>query len=284
MAELKYAWRELTQEYIDWAYEQSCHASNMDQLLEKCKLESVLSRERIGEPSRYAYGSSNDERVDVYSPSTYNNRSAIIYMHGGAWKTGFANSYSYLAEPFLNLGYTVCIPDFANVVQLSGNLSAMSDQACKSIEWSLHYCKQQGIDTVYLIGHSSGAHLSAVYASNYKNYYSNNTPIKSMMLISGLYDLEPVMVSSRRTYLNLTEFEIEELSPIRHLENISVPIDIVFGSNDSPEFIRQSKEFFNSLSEKNSRVSCMCLENTNHYELLEKINQLFIKKTNEKDN
>jgi len=284
MAEIKYAWRTLTQDQLDWAYDQSQHAANMNQLLDKFKQDSISVREEIGDPLRFLYGFSDNEYVDVYIPKVKTNKSAIIFMHGGAWKTGFAKSYSYLAPSFLDLGYTLFVSDFANAVQLNGDLSAMADQACRSIEWSLKNCQQLGIEQAFLVGHSSGAHLSAVYASNYKGYCSNNIPIKQMMLVSGLYDLEPVVLSSRRSYLNLTNKDVLDLSPIKHIESITIPTDIICGERDSPEFIRQSQELYIELVKKNSKTRFSCIENTNHFELLETINQLFIERiSNEKD-
>lgn len=274
MLKTEYSWKTLTQEKLDWAYDQGQHAPNMTQLLDKFKIDSALIRETTGDPLRYPYGVTEDEFVDVYVPAN-SNGNAIIFMHGGAWRTGFAKNYSFLANSFVKQGYTVFIPDFSNAIQLNGNLSTMADQACRSIEWSLKNCKKFNIDKVYLIGHSSGAHLSAVYASNFREYCSNNVAIERMFLFSGLYDLEPVMVSSRQSYLKLSEADVTDLSPIKHLEKISIPVDIICGSLDSPEFIRQSEEFFKELENKNANTRFMCVNNTNHFELLEKINDLF---------
>jgi arylformamidase len=86
------------------------------------------------------------------------------------------------------------------------------------------------------------------------------------MLISGMYDLDPVMLSSRRNYVKTTTEEEAAFSPMRHLDRIASPIAIVSADQDSPEFKRQSAVFADALEGMGRLASRTELFNTNHFQ------------------
>jgi hypothetical protein len=43
--------------------------------------------------------------------------------------------------------------------------------------------------------------------------------------------------------VNFTDAMIEKLSPIRHLDRLNAPLVVSYGTYETPEFIRQAKEF-----------------------------------------
>jgi arylformamidase len=62
-------------------------------------------------------------------------------------------------------------------------------------------------------------------------------------LVSGPYDLEPVLLSARSSYVKLTKTEEHEFSPQRHVALIKCPVFIGYAEHDTEEFQRQSREF-----------------------------------------
>ena len=198
MADLTNSWKTLTQEYLNWAYDQSQHSSNMNELLDRYKLESVLVREEIGYPSRYIYGSTDDEGIDVYIPKTSKHNGAVIFMHGGAWKTGFAENYSFFAKPFLDLGYAVFIPDFANVVTLNGNLSLSSPVRADKGHFSFGSLSDISIISVSLLTIWLMLSLSEVINSALATSFSGVI----------------VKISSVSLYTNNNEFPLESIFEI----------------------------------------------------------------------
>lgn len=48
--------------------------------------------------------------------------------------------------------------------------------------------------------------------------------IKGSLCASGMFDLRPVLLSSRGSYVELCEEEEEAFSPIRHIERIRSPV------------------------------------------------------------
>ena len=67
--------------------------------------------------------------------------------------------------------------------------------------------------------------------------------MKGGLCCSGMFDLKPVRLSARSSYVAFTD-EIEQaLSSQRHLDKLNAPVVIAYGTLETPEFQRQSRDF-----------------------------------------
>src|SRR6478609_7447441 len=87
-------WRDLDQKALDDAYNQAAYAPNMDLILGRIAAASETMRKVLGAPQRVAYGSSEDERLDIYRASIPSAAGSgekqkaapiNVFVHGGAW-------------------------------------------------------------------------------------------------------------------------------------------------------------------------------------------------------
>ena len=97
---MNFVWRELTQEELDRAYNQSDYAPNREQTLARYASNSAITRHRIGSPERLRYGGSEKEGID-YFHGQEGRAPCVIFIHGGAWRSGTAANYAFLAEIFI---------------------------------------------------------------------------------------------------------------------------------------------------------------------------------------
>ena len=58
-----------------------------------------------------------------------------------------------------------------------------------------------------------------------------------------MYDLKPVRLSKRSSYIKFTDAMEEALSAQRHIDRLNCPVVLVHGTNETPEFQRQSRDF-----------------------------------------
>jgi arylformamidase len=93
--------------------------------------------------------------------------------------------------------------------------------------------------------------------------------IKGTHFVSGLYDLEPVLLSARSSYVKLTKGEEDELSPLRHVSRIKCPVFIGYAENDTDEFPRQSREFAAALDDAGRLNGSHRFSGLNHFEIME---------------
>jgi arylformamidase len=125
-------------------------------------------------------------------------------------------------------------------------------------------------DRIYLSGHSSGAHLAAT--ALIQGWTAEGLPdrmIKGAHFVSGPYDLQPVLLSARSSYVKLTKAEENELSPLRHVSRIKCPVFIGYAENDTDEFQRQSREFAAALNEVGRLNGSQRFSGLNHFEIME---------------
>jgi arylformamidase len=265
-------WRSMSQRELDAAYDQSVYAANLDQVLRRYSSNSKAVRDRIGEPERFAYGDSAIEKVDVYL-SLANRAPIHIFIHGGAWQSGFSRDYAFAAELFVNAGVHLVVPDFTNVRDTNGNLFPLVKHIRNAIAWVYRNAAAFGGDPerIYISGHSSGGHLAAVALTTdwQADFSLPNNIIKGGLIISGMFDLYPVSLSSRSGYVNFTDETLQQLSPQRNLDKLNTPIILAYGTEESPEFIRQSVEFAERATAAEKSIQVFVGENYNHFEILE---------------
>ena len=93
--------------------------------------------------------------------------------------------------------------------------------------------------------------------------------VNGYVLASGMYDLRGPRLSKRSSYVAFTDAVEDALSPQRHLSRIGAPIVLAYGSLETPEFQRQSREFAAALSSAGKAVELIAAEGYNHFELTE---------------
>ena len=95
--------------------------------------------------------------------------------------------------------------------------------------------------------------------------------IKGGLLCSGMYDLKPVRLSARSSYVRFTDRVEEALSSQRHLEFLNAPIIVAHGSLETPEFQRPSRDFVKAVKDLGKPVEYVIGQHYNHFEMPETI-------------
>jgi arylformamidase len=260
------------QKALDDAYDQSVYAPNRDQLLARFASASEIARRRLGAPQRLAYGSKPNEKMDVYTTKKAN-APVNVFVHGGAWRTGEAKNYAFPAEMFVRAGSHYVALDFDNVIEAEGSLFVMADQVRRALAWVLVNCSRFGGDPgrLYVSATSSGAHLAGVAAATdwKKDFGLAPDFIKGFTLVSGMYDLRGPRLSKRAAYVKFTDEMEMALSPRRFAARVAAPVALVYGSLETPEFQRQSREFADALRQAGKQVDLVLAEGYNHFEIAE---------------
>ena len=260
------------QSALDAAYDQAAYAPNREQLIQRRIRDSELARRRIGEPERVAYGPAEIERLDIYR-SGRESAPVFVFIHGGAWRSGHSQEFAGPAEMFLAAGAHYVVPDFALVQDVGGSLMVLTDQVRRAVAWVYENIAHFGGDPnrLYLGGQSSGGHLAAVALTTDwpHNFGLPADIIKGGVCISGMYDLTPVRLSARNAYVKFDDATVAALSPIRHLEHLHAPVVVAYGTCETPEFQRQSREFAAAVEAAGKQVWLLVGEHYNHFELPE---------------
>jgi len=93
--------------------------------------------------------------------------------------------------------------------------------------------------------------------------------VKGGLCASGMYDLHPVSLSARASYVKFTPEVIEALSSQRHLDKLAAPLIVAYGTLETPEFQRQNREFAAVVKAAGKSVELIVLQGCNHFEVQE---------------
>ncbi len=265
-------WLDMDQAELDAAYDQSVYAPNLQQIVKRYATNSEGVRARLGAPRRYAYGPTPIEGLDVYMTKRPN-APINIFIHGGAWRGGLAKNFAYAAELFVHVGAHYVVPDFVWVQDVAGSLVPMAEQVRRAVAWVHRNAQSFGGDPsrIYVSGHSSGGHLAGVILTTDwpKDFNLPADTVKGGMCCSGMFDLKPVRLSARSRYVKFTD-EIEQaLSPQRHLDKLKAPAIIAYGTLETPEFQRQSRDFAAAVKASGKPVQLLVADGYNHFEIIE---------------
>ncbi len=213
-------WLHHDQESLDRHYDQAAWCGDIAAWRDRYAADTATAR-AVLHPRVLSYGPHD---LDLY-PARGPSRGTHLHIHGGAWRANTRGDAGFIAPALTAAGFDVAVPDF----------SLLPTRRLPDVVAELLACVAflRGRGALHLSGHSSGAHLAAVLATR--------EAFASVTLVSGLYDLEPVLLSARGAYVILSPEEAEDLSPIRHAARIAAPVRIAWGTAESPEFIRQSE-------------------------------------------
>jgi arylformamidase len=231
---------------LDAAYDQSYYEPLDFQTYSRLASNSEAVRARIGMPRRAAYGPTEIEKLDIYTTSR-SKAPIFVFIHGGNWFLGSAKEFAFAAEMLVRAGCHCVVPDFTSVKDVGGNLEAMTAQVRRAIAWAYKNAASFDGDPerIYIGGHSSGGHLCGVaLITDWEKVFAvPATIVKGGLLISGMYEMEPVRLSWRRTYVKFTDAMADAMSTHRHIDKVNTPIIVAYGSLETPEFQRQSRDF-----------------------------------------
>ena len=262
---------DMDQQALDDAYDQEAYAPNRALLVERRKAASERARAILGQPRRLAYGPSEIEQLDIFDCGIAG-APVNVFVHGGAWRRNMAADYALLAEPLVAAGAHCVILDFINVDQVKGDLFPMVQQVRRALAFVHRNAASFGgdRDRLYVSAHSSGSHLSGVVLT--RGWREEGLPpdaFKGAVLLSGMYDLAPVRLSKRSSYVSFTDDMVEMLSAQRHLDGLNTPLILAIGTRETPEFQRQSRAFAAAAKSNGKPCELIVGEAYNHFELLE---------------
>ncbi|XP_046403132.1 kynurenine formamidase isoform X3 [Ischnura elegans] len=223
------------------------------------------------------YGTREGEKLDIFGGDSLPKESPIlVYIHGGYWSSLDRTISSYCVKPFYAAGIRVVVVgyDLAPKVKLGEIIEEIQNAAC----YILDLASNLGSKSVWFSGHSAGGHLSAMLLSRaWMDSLSatHKVLLKGLILISGVYDLTPLLPIYVNEPLEMTRAEAVKWSPMYFdisPNAANVKIHVAVGENDSPEFQRQSKDFSNLLISKGFSCDFQLVPVVDHFDAVEKLN------------
>lgn len=213
----------------------------------------------------YQYGTSPAEQLDFFPVPVWSGpRPVLIYIHGGYWQELSKSEHSFPAPELheRNIGYIAINYGLAP----AATLEQMMERCRAAVLWVHANSASLGIDpeAIDVAGGSAGAHLAAMTALS-------GAPIRSLTLLSGVFDLRPLVLTYVNDKVRMTADSAMRASPLLLMDAAPgnfPPTQIVWGRNETSEFKRQSREFADAITRKGGMVRMLEMPNRNHFDLV----------------
>jgi arylformamidase len=163
-----------------------------------------------------AYGSGPRETLDVLWPDAPAAGAPLhVFVHGGYWRSGDKADTRCVAAPVLAAGGIAALVEYD--LMPGARLPALVAQVRAALRWLVGQAEAFGFDPsrITASGHSAGAHLASYLAAVApEGVAPPDIPLRSLLLVSGIYDLSEIPGSFLRDEARMTQQEARGHSPL----------------------------------------------------------------------
>ena len=256
------------QEELDRQYDQATLVPDMAPYQARGRAMTEEAKRRFRCLEQIAYGDHADEWLEVYLPDGARGAPVVVFFHGGAWRNQQEAALGAAALAYVPFGAIFVAVAFSQAPE--ANLDVMIAQCRAATVFVHHECAKWGGDPlrIHLLGHSSGAHLTSnVAVTDWENAFGLPRHfIKGIAVSSGPYDLEPVILSKRNTYLHLDRGGVERNTAAKHLRADLPAAIVAWGGKELAEFQRQGAAFADAWEAATGSVTRLFFPGNNHFD------------------
>ncbi|NNE96373.1 MAG: alpha/beta hydrolase [Acidimicrobiales bacterium] len=203
-------------------YSPSSKVDDIEPFLERYAAESARVRETVAFKT-HRYGPGPRAELDLFRAE---DRCVHAFIHGGYWQQLSKGDASFPAEGFVAAGITYAAVGYDLCPEVT--LRDIVGQVGAAIS----YLRSEYPDADLTVsGSSAGAHLAATA--------SRSELVDRLVLLSGIYDLRPLVPTYVNDLVGLDDTAAAELSPLL-LPPPGIPTRVVWGENETEAFKRQS--------------------------------------------
>lgn len=214
-----------------------------------------------------AFGPTEPERLDIYPVPAQAKAPVFVYIHGGYWRALDASDSGFMAGALADAGICTVALNYALAPAVS--LDEIVRQCRAALGWLYHHVAEHGGDParIHLGGSSAGAHLAAMLAAPEWVEAAGLPPdvVKSLTLLSGLFDLTMVPRTHLNAWLHLDAAAAERNSPLWRLPRAGLPVLASYGPNETDEFKRQTETYLAACYAAGCRTRAVPVPATNHF-------------------
>jgi len=231
---------------------------------------SAEARSRLLCMAGISYGPTLDETLDVF-PAERPGAPVFVFIHGGYWRRFAARDYHLVALGLVPLGITTVVVDYSLCPKVT--LDEISRQCRAAVAWTLRRIGEHGGDParVAVGGHSAGGHLSAMCLETRwdSDYGLARDPLAAAVLVSGIYDIEPLRRSYLQPTIQLDDGMVRRNSPMFAVRPCATPALVTWGADESAEFARQATEFHAAWRAAGNRGELLPQAGANHFSAID---------------
>jgi arylformamidase len=263
------AWRNWPLVRIEKEYSPSSCVPSIEPFLAEYALRSRKAEQALVCQKDLHWGDKPDETLDFF-PAASGDAPLLVFIHGGYWQELSKNESLFAAAGCVANGIAFAAVNYT--LAPHAGVETIVDQCRRAVAWLHGQADALGFhrDRLYLSGSSAGAHLAAMMLLKGWQHTAgvSDNAIAGAILLSGVYDIEPLVGTRVATPLNLTASDAAGLSPMRLSLGRPVPTIVAWGENETSEFKRQSRSYASRLEAADFPVSVFEVAGANHFDIV----------------
>ena len=234
-------WRRLSPDELERHYNPRLAVPDFEDRIAAMQRRSAAARRRLEGRYDVRYGDGPLQTLDIF-PAAVPDAPVHVFVHGGYWRALDKADYSFVAEPLVGAGATVIALNYDLCPALT--LEGVVAEVQGGVAWVARNARDVGADPrrIFVSGHSAGADLAALAAGH--DWSAEGLAadlIKGAVLVSGIYDPEPVRHISVNADVRLTEAAAARTNACRHPARC--PVVVAVGGAESEGWIDQSRDY-----------------------------------------
>ncbi len=206
-----------------------------------------------------AYGPAPRQRLDFYKAKE--GAPTLAFIHGGYWRSTDKENWGYVAAGPLAHGISVANIEYT--LAPTNRIEGIAAEIRQALAYLRANLARLGGDPekLYVSGHSAGGHLTAMMVGE--------PGVRGALPISGVFDMQPMLLCSMNSDFRLDEGEAKRTSPLLHIPAAGPPQIVAVGGGELPEFLRQSSDYLAAWTAKGLKGRLLEVGRHNHFSVLD---------------
>lgn len=218
-----------------------------------------------------SFGSEEWQKLDMYLPKKPWTKApdVVVFFYGGRWEGGQRQDYKFIGEAFAKRGFIIVIPDYRKYPQVK--FPAFVEDAALSFAWVYRHAEKYGgnKDRIHLSGHSAGAHIASLLASNLR-YLKKEGLERSVIYdfagLAGPYSFTPDEADLIDMFGPPSKFP--DMQATSFIDGKQPPMLLLHGADDKTVGIFNLEKMISAISVKGGCVESKIYPGLSHISIL----------------
>ncbi len=213
-----------------------------------------------------AYGNGARQKMDLYVPEGLTAPAPVIlFFYGGSWQSGEKATYRGVGQALASKGFIVAVADYRVYPEV--RFPDFVDDGAQAVRFLRSAVKTRGGDPsrLYLAGHSAGAHIAVMLASDptyLRKVGGELSWLRGVVGVAGPYDILPL---TDKTLIEIFGgANRAETQPITFIEGKRPPMLLVTGDDDDTVSPRNTEQMAERLKAVGSPVTVKIYPGVGH--------------------
>lgn len=194
--------------------------------------------------STATYAPAHGLSLDIHRPESAGGKApVVVFLHGGSWRNGDRKGYRFVGARLASAGALVLVPDYRKAP--AHRFPDFEHDTARAVAWAREHAAELGGDPgrIYLMGHSAGAHIVAVVATDARYLAGvglKPTDLAGVIALAGPFDFLPITDPKLREVFG-DEPDWPGSQPINFVDGDEPPFLLLHGTDDKTVWPRNSE-------------------------------------------